>query len=194
MMDSLVHHFDFGTAEPIVIRQLPLWKVDGTWKPDVLALCCADLADPSNGGAVALDRLPSHLPHGVTLILGRDDVTPLFPYGVFYYREKPAELGQGRATRRGLVSLELFEVRLRPDLTPRHFEYVPGDQEVEDAPKSTSQSEDAAAQCASVVNGRTSLPLLYCRSSVPCISDRRTVHRDQGTTIHPSYWLASFPQ
>ncbi len=132
MMDSLVHHFDFGAAEPIVIRQLPLWKVDGTWKPEVLARLVPDLAESASGGTLALDRLPAHLPHGVTLILGRDEVTPLFPYGVFYYREKPAELGQGRATRRGLVSLELFEVRLRPDLTPRDFEYVPGDQEVEE--------------------------------------------------------------
>jgi hypothetical protein len=131
LMDSLVHNFNFGPAEPIAIRQLPLWKVEGTWKPEVLAQLLSpqdDAAPPS----VDLEQLPAQMPHGVTLILGRDDVTPLFPYGVFYYRQNQAEEGQGRVTRRGLVSLELFEVRLRPDLTPRHFEYVPGDQEVEE--------------------------------------------------------------
>jgi hypothetical protein len=130
LMNSLVQYFDFGPAEPIVIRQLPLWKVEGTWKPDALAQLLAD----DNGPAEAVDRnaLPDQLPHGVTLVLGRDAVTPLFPYGVFYFREKQDEVGQGRATRRGIVSLELFEVRLRPDLEPRHFHYIPGDQEVEE--------------------------------------------------------------
>jgi hypothetical protein len=131
LMDSLVHSFDFGPAEPIAIRQLPLWKVEGTWKPEVLAQLLA-AQDDTAPQSVDLEQLPAQLPHGVTLILGRDDVTPLFPYGVFYFRQKQAEAGQGRVTRRGLVSLELFEVRLRPDLTPRHFEYVPGDQEVEE--------------------------------------------------------------
>jgi hypothetical protein len=131
LMDSLVKCFDFGPAEPIIIRQLPLWKVEGVWKPAALARLLAG----EDGGAepVDLNDLPDQLPHGVTLILGRDEITPLFPYGVFYFREKQVEAGgQGRATRRGLVSLELFEVRLRPDLTSRHFEYVPGDQEVEE--------------------------------------------------------------
>ena len=131
LMDSMVRYFDFGPAEPIIIRQLPLWKVEGVWKPNALARLLA--GEDAEAEPVDLHDLPDQLPHGVTLILGRDEVTPLFPYGVFYFREKQPELGgQGRATRRGLVSLELFEVRLRPDLRPRHFEYVPGDQEVEE--------------------------------------------------------------
>ena len=134
LMDTLSGHFQFDQARPSMIGKLPVWVVDGSWKPEVLANLLPDQAAAIRAGRTPkLDQLPEHLPHGVTLVLGRDRTIPLFPYSISYYRELPLEEGQGGPARRqSIVTWELFEVRFRPDLTPAHFDYQPGDQEVDE--------------------------------------------------------------
>ena len=64
----------------------------------------------------------------MTLILGRDQVIPLFPYGISYYRDVWADGASGPHTgRQALVTWELFEVRFRPDLGTSLFDYRPND-------------------------------------------------------------------
>lgn len=134
LMDSLSGHFQFQPARASKIGRLPVWIVDGTWKREVLANLLPDQREAIlAGGPVKLDQLPAHVPHGVTLVLGRDRTIPLFPYSVSYFRELPAREGEGGPpTRQRMVTWELFEVRFRPDLTPAQFEYQPGDQEVDE--------------------------------------------------------------
>jgi hypothetical protein len=90
LLSTLDGHFAFGRAKPLVIGKLPVWSLEGQWKPKVLATLLPDQREAILAGQPAqLDKLPPHLPHGVTLILGRDEVVPLFPYSISYYRFKP---------------------------------------------------------------------------------------------------------
>jgi hypothetical protein len=67
------------------------------------------------------------------LILGRDAVIPLFPYSVSFFRFTSAtDRPTARTHREPIVTWELFEVRVRSDLTAGYFDYRPGDQEVEE--------------------------------------------------------------
>ncbi len=136
LLARLAEDFTFGPAQPKVIGHLPVWRIDGHWKADVLTRLMPDhAATIRSDDLAALRRLPEPLPHGVSLILGRDRVVPLFPYSVSYYRLLPPDKDQPKSAppqRRAIATLELFEVRLRPDLSPADFDYRPGSQEVKD--------------------------------------------------------------
>jgi hypothetical protein len=125
LLVALDSYFDFGPAKPLVVGELPVWSIDGRWKPHVLANLLPDQKDAILAGQQPdLSQLPSHLPHGVNVILGRDQVIPLFPYGISYYRFVP----DGEAMRREpLATWGLYHVRLRPDLTASDFDYRPND-------------------------------------------------------------------
>lgn len=131
LLAALEKHFAFDPPQASTVNDLPVWRVEGHWKPASLA---ALLPDASADRPPDLAALPPHLPHGVTLILGRDQVIPLFPYGISYFRQVAADPAAPAATRRQpIVTWELFEVRLRPDLEPSMFDYRPhDDQEVEE--------------------------------------------------------------
>lgn len=136
LLARLSEQFVFEPAQPKVIGHLPVWKIDGHWKPDILAQLMPDDGDTFRPeDREPLLKLPEPLPHGVTLILGRDRVIPLFPYSISYFRYQPRDEEQADATplpRVPIATLELFEVRLRPDLSPEDFDYRPGSQEVQD--------------------------------------------------------------
>jgi hypothetical protein len=73
-----------------------------------------------------VDQLAEHLPDAVQLTLGRDQVFPLFPYRIEYLRtrRRSAVVGVAAGSEfvvEPLVTMELFELRQRPDLTPSHF-------------------------------------------------------------------------
>lgn len=134
LLFQLESHFQFGAATPTEFRDLPVWSVEGTWKPDLLARLLPSQQDAILAGEPPrLEELPAHLPHGVTLILGRDEVIPLFPYRVSYHRfAGPPRESSSAPPRESLLTWELFEVRVRPELTAAHFDYRPGAQEVEE--------------------------------------------------------------
>lgn len=120
----------FPAANDGSVQRLPIWIVDGAWKPDRLAAL--------TGGKVVEDpaELPAQLPDRVQLVLGRtSDVLPLFPYRITYLRSSAGKGFAGRAgegVARELLSLELFNVHRKDDIDPREFEYNPGNQEVRD--------------------------------------------------------------
>src|SRR5438874_2326236 len=116
----------FNAAEGKTVVRLPIWNLTGQWKPERLAA----LAEQEPGKPKAL---PEQLPDRVELVLGRtEDVLPLFPYRVTYWRTPPRAKNakDEPAEPRELLTLELFNVsRKRIDL--REFQYQPGDQDVQ---------------------------------------------------------------
>jgi hypothetical protein len=134
LLSHLEESFQFDDAQPDQVGQLPVWNLEGSWKPEILANLLPARRDAIRAGQPApLGELPSHIPHGVTLILGRDAVIPLFPYSVSFFRFAPGtDRPTARTRREPIVTWELFEVRVRPDLTAGYFDYRPGDQPVEE--------------------------------------------------------------
>jgi hypothetical protein len=116
----------FNAAEGKTVVRLPIWIVSGQWKPERLA----SLAEQEPGKRKVL---PEQLPDRVEIVLGRtDDILPLFPYRITYWRTPPPAKGnKDEPTEpRELLTLELFNVsRKRIDL--REFQYQPGDQDVQ---------------------------------------------------------------
>jgi hypothetical protein len=135
LLAALESHFTFDPPQAGMIGDLPVWRVDGHWQPVTLAKLLPDQSAAILAGRPPdLSGLTPHMPHGVTLILGRDQVIPLFPYGISYFRHVAVDPTALNATRRqAIVTWELFEVRLRQDLEPNMFDYRPHDnQEVEE--------------------------------------------------------------
>jgi hypothetical protein len=116
----------FNADEGKTIVRLPIWRLAGQWKPERLAT----LAEREPGKSKAL---PEQLPDRVEIVLGRtEDVLPLFPYRITYWRTPPRAKGatDEPGEPRELLTLELFNVsRKRIDL--REFQYQPGDQDVQ---------------------------------------------------------------
>lgn len=134
LLTELEAHFQFQPPQPTMIGELPVWRLHGEWKPQVLAKLLPEQRDAIlAGSSVRWDDVPEQMPHGVTLVLGRDNIIPLFPYSFAFFR-----YGAGAATqsqpqrRRAIFTWELFEVRVRTDLQPKDFDFRPNHREVTD--------------------------------------------------------------
>ena len=138
LLQGLHDHFTFAAPRADQIGPIPVWIVEGAWRP----------APSESGGAES--ELPPRAPDSVILILGRDDVTPLFPYRVeFRRRVDDASAGDspvGRPASKSIVTLELFEVQIRAQLDPASFTYTPGDQKVNDLTEAYLQSLGLASE------------------------------------------------
>jgi hypothetical protein len=148
LLEGLNQNFHFGPAKATEIKfastsgegteQMPVWAVEGEWKPERLKGLLGDKASADAG------RLPAQMPARVELVLGRvDEAFPLFPYRITYYRAAPTIEGTGEeaeAARRQaavpLMVLEFYGVYHMSHLDPREFDYDPGDQEVADLTQS----------------------------------------------------------
>lgn len=147
LLAKLEEHFQFQRAQPITIGGHPVWKVEGQWKPAMLARMLPDQKETIlGGGEPRLEDLPEQIPHGVTLILGRDQIIPLFPYSFLFYRTVVVNEETGQVQRAALVTWELFEVRIRPDFRPSDFQFQPGDQEVQERTEQYIAQLKAAAE------------------------------------------------
>jgi len=132
LIHALDAAFDFQAAEPAVLRlqadHLPVWRLSGRWKPNLLAKLLPDQAKAIESGRAAdLGKLPDHLPDHVVLKLGRDD---LFPYRIEFRRTVDA-LSDPPATR-AMVTMQLFEVLFDVPIASNRFHYNPGDLDFED--------------------------------------------------------------
>jgi len=123
LLRGLEATFDFNSAEPGTFGRLPVWRLQGRWKPDRLAKILPDQKAVIEAGEPPdLTRLPEHLPDRVVLMLGQDD---LFPYRVEYRRGIPEKAG-GQNDGRPLVTMELFDVKLDVPIDRARFVYNPG--------------------------------------------------------------------
>lgn len=69
------------------------------------------------------------IPDTIELTLGTDSVLPLFPYRIEYLKRMPKDKSGALAP---LLTLDFFSAKVRRDIDPQQFEYLPGDQEVAD--------------------------------------------------------------
>jgi hypothetical protein len=152
LLASLEKSFEFGpadaqnlefTGEDGLVQRLPIWVVEGRWKPGPLGAVAGKEAKKLKPG-----ELPEQLPDLVRLTLGRtSDVLPLFPYRVTYLRMAPPKdetapasgAGQGSTppvdhttAPRELLTLELFNVHRKGDIDQGEFDYNPANQQVQD--------------------------------------------------------------
>ena len=112
---QLAANFDFD-QQPVRTGQLggiEVLGLAGIWKSDKLAAAAPNAVE---GNQIHFDRLPTHLPHQVELIVGKDD---LFPYRVTYQKwdggDKPRLLP--------VVTTEFFEVAVGGALDASQFHY-----------------------------------------------------------------------
>jgi hypothetical protein len=123
---ELDRNFYFSEPKQGQIGTVPVWELNGTWKPDALR----------QFGVATANELPAHFPQMVKVTLGRDQQLPLFPYRVEYGRrsEKTAagRSTSGAASYVAIATMDLYEVHRRPDLAVRHFRFQPSEQEVVD--------------------------------------------------------------
>ncbi len=142
LLQGLDRNFDFGPVREDMLGRVPVWVVSGKWKSGKLTESIAHYKeDSSSAGKSQADLLPPHLPDRVTVVLGRDDFVPLFPYRIEYSRslvQSADEAEQGRAGESDadasttIVRVEFFEVRRQWDIDVRTFRYPYGDQAIED--------------------------------------------------------------
>jgi hypothetical protein len=128
----------FNSADGKSLVKLPIWVVAGQWNPERLAALVGK--EPGKIGAI-----PEQLPDRVELVLGRtEDVLPLFPYRITYWRTPAADKKGKDATPavapRELLTIELFKISNDPQkINPTAFQYQPGDQDVQELTESYVQ-------------------------------------------------------
>lgn len=122
LLDGLSGNFEFGVAEANQLQEVPVWVIEGRWRPERLASLVPEWREAILAGEqVPVAQLPAQLPERVRVVLGRDD---RFPYRIEYLRRD--ENDQWKE----ILTMEFFEVRLG-GIPPRRelFVYEPGDQE-----------------------------------------------------------------
>lgn len=123
LLRGLQAAFDFDAAQPARLDRLPVWTLQGHWKPDRLAKILPDQKAAIEAGQPAdLSKLPDHLPDHVVLMLGQED---LFPYRIEYRRGIARKEGREKDSR-ALVTMELFDVKLDVPIDRTRFIYNPG--------------------------------------------------------------------
>lgn len=135
-LPGLLHSFDqaFSFAPPESVQlqpQFPAWKLEGRWRPEVLAKALVDEHDNAEQqGGVPLERLPEQLPNCVILFLGKDD---LFPYSIVFYRLAGLTTTvKAKPNDRPAVRINLSKVRFNEPIHASQFAYKPGDLEFTD--------------------------------------------------------------
>lgn len=134
IMRNIAEDFQFARPRVTELSGLPMWELAGTWKPQRLAQLLPEQSAAIGAGQPAdTTKLPKHLPDTLKLLLGRDQNFPLFPYRIVFGRTQPLDVGTTTEPLvEPLVTMELYEVRRRPDLTAADFAFQLSDENVED--------------------------------------------------------------
>ncbi len=121
LVTQLATNFDFdttavrsgtvGSKEGVNVN---VWSVTGVWRAESLANTAPNAVVDNK---IVLEKLPSHLPHQVELVIGQSD---FFPYRVTYqkWEQKDKQL-----VLTPVVTTEFFEVRIGGALDPTQFQY-----------------------------------------------------------------------
>lgn len=116
LLSQLEENFDFSQAPPRSgkIGDVPVWSVTGEWKSERLVQAVPQAVD---NGKIVYEKLPSHLPHHVEVLLGRKDS---FPYRVTYHRIHEDE---GKRVAVPMVTTEFYEVAIGEVLDASQFHF-----------------------------------------------------------------------
>jgi hypothetical protein len=129
LLAGLEEHFTFAAPQPARFADSDVWLLEGSWQPSVLARLLPDQQERIlNGQTPDLDRLPSHLPTDVQVVLRQTDLAPL---RIDYRRISDAR-GAEAAGDRSLLCMEFYDIRHDIQLDERLFTYQPGTQDVQD--------------------------------------------------------------
>jgi hypothetical protein len=116
----------YQAADGKSIEKLPIWIVQGEWKPERLAAL-------TNRAPGKLTTLPDQLPDRIELVLSRtSEQLALFPFRIVYRRTAAADSKSPTPPpARELLTLEFFNVSTTKALDPREFLYEPSDNDVD---------------------------------------------------------------
>lgn len=131
LLEQLHQRFQFGPARAGQLENVPVWTVEGRWNNDRLL---ASRDDGKKSGTNETRTPPGPVPDTVSLVLGRDEQLPLFPYRIEFRRKAASASARSAASPTGgtVVVVELFEVQRNAGLDPRQFVYEPGEQKLSD--------------------------------------------------------------
>jgi len=140
LLEGLRDAFQFDSAEPGQLLGLPVWRLQGRWRPERLAKFLPEQKKAIQAGAaVNLKLLPAYLPDHVVLLVGQED---LFPYRVEYRRLGDKQLGAGGPddSSQLMLAVQFAEVSLNVPIDAAHFSYHPGELQPVDLTASFLQS------------------------------------------------------
>jgi len=124
LMRGLNSRFEFTSVVADQLGGLPVWRLEGGWRPAELVRILPDQKGAIEKGRTPdFTRLPGHLPDSVTLFLGRDDC---FPFRIDYLRSVP------KSSPRRLMGLEFFELNFNGPIDASQFIFAPTNLEVKD--------------------------------------------------------------
>jgi hypothetical protein len=114
--------FQFVSAEPATIDDLPVWRIEGRWNPAMLvSLLPAQKEAALQEGGVAATQLPDGTPWSVRLSIGKRD---LFPFRIEWLAI-PGRRPVAAREPEPIAVLELYEVRLGEPVDAAAFVYKP---------------------------------------------------------------------
>ncbi len=121
--------FRFTTVEPGAIDDLPIWKIEGRWCGECLALLLPSHKDAARKpGGITAAELPDGMPWGVRLSIGKRD---LFPFRVEWLAI-PGRRPVADREPEPVAVLELYDVRLGEPVDAAAFVYKPAIEGLQD--------------------------------------------------------------
>ena len=114
--------FRFTAVEPFAIDDLQVWRIEGRWHPESLALLLPGQKDAvMQPGGIRAAELPDGMPWSVRLSIGKRD---LFPFRVEWLAI-PGRRPVADRDPEPVAVLELYEVRLGEPVDAAAFVYKP---------------------------------------------------------------------
>jgi hypothetical protein len=114
--------FRFTTVEPTTIDDLPVWRIEGRWCGECLALLLPSHKEAATkAGGITAAELPDGMPWSVRLSIGKRD---LFPFRIEWLAI-PGRRPVANREPEPVAVLELYEVRLGEPVDAAAFVYKP---------------------------------------------------------------------
>jgi len=114
--------FRFVSVESTAIDDLPVWRIEGRWHPEMLAsLLPAQKEAALQEGGITAAALPDGMPWNVRLSIGKRD---LFPFRIEWLAI-PGRRPVANREPEPIAVLELYEVRLGEPVDAAAFVYKP---------------------------------------------------------------------
>jgi hypothetical protein len=116
LLASLDHAFEFESVEETILeRDLPVLRLEGTWKPAVLT---GLLAEPhgviQSGKIVKPEKMPPHLPHILSVYLEKGE---LCPRRIEYVRKRSTgDLGKATTEYLSMATIDFVDIAMNDSI------------------------------------------------------------------------------